>query len=136
MFKCSWVNLLCKNIFFCCSRTELTLFTYFLEHTNNCWHFFFLFNSMNKSKSQTVPKFCWNPARWKWYVCKNYMKSSFQMELLSCQFWDYPKHFLISGKWKIYSWKIIGENACEMWSMTFLWTVSMSQIFYECLWEI
>ena len=41
MFKCSWVNLLCKNIFCCCSRTELTLFTYFLEYTNNCWHFFF-----------------------------------------------------------------------------------------------
>lgn len=129
-----WVNLLCKNkIFFFSSRSKLTQFISFIEHTNNCWHFF-PFKSMNKSKSQTLPKLCWNPARWKWYVCKNYMNFSFQMEFPSCQFWDYPKTFPLRnhlGEVKIYFWKMIGEDACEMWSMTFVWALSM---FTDILW--
>lgn len=54
---------------------------------------FFFYYSMNKSKSQTPLKLCWDPARWKWYVYKSYIKSSFQMEFPSCQFWICSKEF-------------------------------------------
>lgn len=39
------------------------------------------------------------------------------MEFPSFQFWEYFKAFPLRnqvGEVKIYSWKIIGENACEI----------------------
>ena len=113
--------MLYKNKIFFSSRTRLT-YLHLLLSVLTTGGIFFFFYSMNKSKAQTPLKLCWDHARWKWYVCKSYMKSSFQMEFPSCQFWIYSKEFPPRnhlGEVKIYSWKIIGENACEMWSYDF-----------------
>lgn len=114
------VNLLCKNkIFFSLQLGQLASFTSFIKHTHNWWYFFPLWTKQNYrfhpnhvgillGENYTSVRATWNlVSRW------NSLLANFGNILQS-----FPLE-TIYMKLKIYSRKMIGGNACEMWRHDF-----------------